>query len=341
MPPHRLLLRAGWRLLVAAAWLIGVATAGRADPITPRFIYGIDDANDIYQIDPTPGQQSFNGVYNTGLTAQSNAFAFDRVRDQMFFINVGTGSANDLWLWNKPVGTFTQIATGSALGVSGTTIPANAAYYDDAFWFFKERTNNLVKASLLYGGTAAGTVPTLGTVETFTITPAPTLGTVGSGTNSGIRNAFGDIAINPSGTLYAYTAGGQGGNFYSLDLTTASGGTVGGFALISSGTVVSGTTPIGLQISFNEDYSVLHGHNYDDGRWYEVNTATGSLTDLDFVTVTGTNNRGFRDIGGASISFVPEPSALALMGSAAAALSASLRRRGRGEANHRAVRGRR
>ena len=318
------------RALAAIAWLLCAAAAAHADPIQPSYIYGIDDLNDIYQIDPTPGQQTFNGVYNTGLTGQSNAFAFDRVRDQMFFMNVGTGSANNLWLWNKPINGFTQIAAGSALGVSGTTIPANAAYYNDAFWFFKERTNDLVKASLLYSGTAPGTVPTLGAVETFSINPAPTLGPVGSGTDSGIRNAFGDIAITPAGTLYAYTAGGQGGNFYSLDLNTASAGTVGGFNLISSGTTISGPTPIGLQISFNEDYSVLYGHNYSDGRWYEVNTATGWLTDLDFVTTTGTTGTGFRDIGGASISFVPEPTALALVGTAGVAVATGRCRRRRG-----------
>lgn len=318
-----------WRLSAILVCLGFLTSPGHAEPITPSYIYGIDDLNDIYQIDPTPGQQSFNGVYNTGLSGQSNAFAFDRVRDQMFFMNVGTGSANNLWLWNKPVNGFTQIAAGSALGVGGGTIPANAAYYADAFWFFKERTNDLVKASLVYSGTAPGTVPTLGSVETFTITPAPTLGPAGSGTNSGIRNAFGDIAINPSGTLYAYTAGGQGGNFYSLDLTTASAGSVGGFNLISSGTTISGATPIGLQISFNEDYSVLYGHNYNDGKWYEVNTSTGWLTDLSFVTTTGSTGTGFRDIGGASISFVPEPTTLALTGTAIVAFAAASRRRGR------------
>lgn len=107
------------RGLAAIAWLLCVAALGHADPILPSYIYGVDDLNDIYQIDPTPGQQSFNDVSNTGLTNQSNAFAFDRVRDQMFFMNAGTGSANNLWLWNKPVNGFTQIATGAALGVSG------------------------------------------------------------------------------------------------------------------------------------------------------------------------------------------------------------------------------
>jgi hypothetical protein len=189
------------------------------------------------------------------------------------------------------------------------------------------RTNDLVKASLLYSGTGAGTAPTLGSVETFTITPALTLGPVGSGIDSGIRNAFGDIAINPSGMRYAYTASGTGGNFYSLDLTTAAGGTVCGFNLTSSGTMVSGTAPIGLQISFNEDYSVLYGHNYNDGKWYDINTATGLLTDLNFATTTGTNGFGFRDIGGASIDSLPEPTALTLTGTATIVLAATIRRR--------------
>jgi hypothetical protein len=43
-------------------------------------------------VNPEPGEQTFVDVYNTNLANQSNAFAFDRDRDQMFFLNRGPGT---------------------------------------------------------------------------------------------------------------------------------------------------------------------------------------------------------------------------------------------------------
>jgi hypothetical protein len=332
----------------AALAAIVVATSGwlvpqpaEADPpALPSYLYGIDDTNDIWQVNPKPGEQSFTDVYPTGLTHTSNAFAFDRDRDQMFFLNRGvdapnnvvTGNLNDLWMWNKPLGTFSQITTGATLGIAGITLPANAAYHADAFWFFKERTNELMRAGLVYGSADPGTVPTLGTVETFTITPAPALGPTGSSTTDGVNNFFGDIAITPSGTLFASTATGRGANFYSLDLTTAASGTVGGFTMIKQGTVAPGTSDlVGMQIAFDGDYQVLYGHNYDDGKWYSIDTTDGTLTDLNFATLIGTgpDARGFRDIGGASINAVPEPATIALAATGIAVAGLGLARRSR------------
>lgn len=278
-------------LIFLALSVSGLNLAAAAE----SYIYGIDDVNDIWQVNPEPGDQTFVDVYNTGLTPgisqTSNAFAFDRERDQMFFLNRGTngntppgaGTENNLWMWNKPLGTFVQIATGTQLGIAGGTIPANAAYYANAFWFFREGTFNLVKAELVYASPAQGEVPTLGSVQTFTVTPTP---------SPPFSNRFGDIAINPTtGLLFAATSTGY---FYSVDLTTASAGSVSGFSLIKSGNQ-------SLQIAFNGDYTVLYGHNYDDGKWFAIDTSTGTLTDLNFSTLVGNTNRGFRDIGGASI----------------------------------------
>ena len=73
------------------------------------------------------------------------------------------------------------------------------------------------------------------------------------------------------------------------------------------------TPAVGLQISFNEDYTVLYGHNYDDGKWYEINTGNGDLTDLSFTTLVPGTSKGFRDLGGASVISVPEPATTGLM----------------------------
>lgn len=318
--------------VLATGWFLPQPAAAEP-PAVPSYLYGIDDTNDIWQVNPKPGEQSFTDVYPTGLTVQSNAFAFDLDRDQMFFLNQGVGDAvNNLWMWNKPLGTFNQIATGVTMGIAEVILPANAAYHADAFWFFKELTNELVKASLIYASPNPGTVPTLGGVETFTVTPAPALGPVGSTTTDGQKNFFGDIAITPAGILYASTSTGAGGNFYSLDLNTAATGTVGGFTMIKRGTVVPGAeTVVGMQIAFNGDYTVLYGHNYLDGKWYSIDTTDGTLTDLNFATVIGTgpDARGFRDIGGSSINSVPEPGTMALAALGVTVAGLGLARRGR------------
>ena len=153
------------KIKVVLIWLlmsIGVVISGAKTAwATNSYIYGIDDSNDIWQVNPEPGEQTFVDGYNTNLANQSNAFTFDRDRDQMFFLNRDPGapapSENNLWMWNKPLGTFVQIATGTQLSINGLTIPANAAYYANAFWFFKEGTFDLVKATLVSASATPGT----------------------------------------------------------------------------------------------------------------------------------------------------------------------------------------
>jgi hypothetical protein len=267
-------------LLVSAGFRSAVATQ------IPSYIYGIADDNQIWQINPIPGQQSFEGTYNTGLSGSSNAVAFDRGRDQLLFLDV----SNNLYLWNKPLGgsasEFQQITTSSSLGI--TSVPVyNASYYNNGFWFFKEGTNELVKASLSYSGVAPGTVPTFTSTTSYTVAGAPNDGT----------NGFGDIAINVNtGILYAATSTGL---FYSVDLNTDPAS---GYTSIKAGGNIS------LQLSFNEDYSVLYGHNYGSGAWYTVDVATGNLTNLSYTTIVPGTGAGFRDLGGASaIDVTPVP----------------------------------
>ena len=279
------------RVLVASLAVgltIGLALAVgpvAASPIVPSYIYGIADDNQIWQINPVPGQQSFQSSYNTGLTGQSNAVAFDRGRDQLLFLDV----TNNLYLWNKPLGgsptAFQQIATSSSLGIASSLV-YNASYYNDGFWFFKEATNDLVKASLTYSSSAVGTVPTFSGTTSYTLT-GPSPSTV---------NGFGDIAINANtGILYAATSTGL---FYSVDLSSPT---------TSYNEIKSLGGNISLQLSFNEDYSILYGHNYGSGAWYTVDVATGNLTDLNYATIVPGTGHGFRDLAGASVVSVAVP----------------------------------
>ena len=274
-------------LVIAAVLLCcAVVRPAAATSIVPSYIYGIADDNQIWQINPIPGQQSFESTYNTGLSGQSNAVAFDRGRDQLLFLDV----SNNLYLWNKPLGgspsAFQQITTSGSLGISSSLV-YNASYYNDGFWFFKEATNELVKASLSYSGTAVGTVPTFSGTTSYTLT----------GPTPASDNGFGDIAINRNtGMLYAATSTGY---FYSVDLSDPT----------STYTQIKGLAGnISLQLSFNEDYSILYGHNYSSGAWYTVDVTTGNLTDLNYTTIVPGTSAGFRDLGGASaIDVTPVP----------------------------------
>lgn len=293
----------------AFATVLGILSAwggvAPADPIVPTYIYGIGDQNKIWQIDPVPGQQSFMMSYGTGLTGLSNAVAFDTGRDQLWFLS----ATNDLYLWNKSLGgapgAFQQVTTASSLGIDSSLV-YNASYYQNAFWFFKEATNTLVKASLDY----SGSTPTLSGTTTYTI----------SGPSPSSANGFGDIAINNNtGILYAATSTGL---FYSVDLN--SGG-------MTYNEILPAGSNISLQIAFNQDYSILYGHNYSSGAWYTVNTTSGSATSLGYTTIVPGTGAGFRDLGGAStISTVPEPSSLALAGVGIAGTLWRLARRRRG-----------
>ena len=293
------------RRLALVAALFVCCAANRpvsADSIVPTYIYGIGDANRIWQTDPVPGQQSFEMSYNTGISGTSNAVAFDRSREQLLFLS----QTNDLYVWNKSLGqapgAFQMVTTGSALGISGIPV-FNAAYYQNSFWFFKEGTNELVKATLDY---TTPTLPSLsGTTSWTTSGPTPS--------NS---NGFGDIAINENaGILYAATSTGL---FYSLDLSAPSNPT-------SYNEILPYGTNISLQIAFDQDYSVLYGHNYTSGEWYSINTTTGIPTDLNYATIVPGTGHGFRDLGGASTisAAVPEIDA-ASFGSVMALLMGSL-----------------
>ena len=279
-----------WKLVRLAAVAAGVVLTGTRDSTEAglSYIYGIDDNNYVWEVDPAG--KTYTRELNTGLTGLSNAFAYDTARDDMYFLSSG----KELYYWNHG-STFTKLSTADTLGLSSVTQPANAAYYADAYWFFNEGANTLNKASLNYVNNMPTSVASL---ATYAISGIP--GSISS------NNLFGDIAINGNtGLLYAATTSGL---FYSVDLGALSGG-AGTASVIKS----NGTGNPSLQIAFSSDYATLYATNYAGGQWYTMDVPSGNLTAIVGLQTKLDGTNGFRDLGGSSISPVPEPSTWALL----------------------------
>lgn len=263
---------------LAAATLTAAATAAPVGTL----LYGIDDSGDLYEIDPVA--QTSTLTKSGAASSAVNAAAYDASRDQLFFIDTD----QNLNYWDKQSDAVTSL--GNALSL--TSNPANAAYYDNAYWYFDTNSTQLNRADLTY----TGSTPSVGSITPFSVSMSST------GDNT---NTFGDIAIDTAtGTLYASTSRGR---FYSLDLSSPTNS----FTEIAAS--LGSDRSVGLQLSFNDSNSTLYGHRYTDGSWYTIDTATGAATAISgFVTLP--DGSGFRDLGGAAP--VPEPSTFALAGMA-------------------------
>lgn len=269
------------------ACLAAVYAAVTASPSFADFIYGIDDNNNIQEINTatqSATQVYTNSPFGTIPNGSSNAFAYDTARDQFFFID----SINNLEFWTRS-GNPSTLATANDLGLQASTPsdqPQNAAFYNNAYWFFNEGTNTLNRVSFTY----SGGLPSFSQLDPYLLTQ--TQGNVSA--PSSWTNTFGDIAINATtGILYGAT---QSGVLFSVDL---------------NGTPTTATSIVGglpsLQLSFNSDYSTLYGQTYNGGQWYTVDTTTGAATEIPGFAVTFSGANALRDLGGASsTTAVPE-----------------------------------
>ena len=279
------------RASAVACVLVAGFAASHATPVAAdavSYIYGIDDNNVIWELNPI-GQTAtpvFTAQGQLGISgsANSNAFAYDNTRENMLFLN-GSGTSSTLYVWNKPTNSLSIAATAAQLGlVSGSNQqPANAAYNsaDGGYYFFEDGTSDLYKIDFTYSGA----------IPTFSNRTVTTVG-------AGYANfSYGDIVIDPtsgSGVLYGSATS---GDFFSVDLADPANS----YNNINNTNGLSPTT--GLQLSFNTDYTQLYGHVFSTAAWYVVNTNDGTVG-----SSIWTSPVAFRDLGGASLtqSAVPE-----------------------------------
>jgi len=286
--------RLGARLTVALALLVASAAAWTPAPVAAAplsFMYGVGDDNNIYEINPV--LQTVTGTISTaslGLTGSTpNAFALDRSREQVLFL----GSDKNMYFWDRDANALGQVATAAQLDLADKTIPRDATFHDDQFWFFGYDDNILHRVTIEYGGNG---------LPTGIGSRATTLIDLSNQPNPSNPLSFGDIDINPlTGMLYGSTlplgVGGRG-EFFSLSLAD----------LANSYTVIASGKEIGLQIGFNADYSKLYGQDFVSGDWYDINLATGDFVSLGYVSPSYAR---FRDMAGGLVA-VPEPGTLML-----------------------------
>jgi len=265
--------------LVAGLAMAVVAAPASAAPTS--YIYGIDDSNNIWEINVA--LQTTTQVFSTGLpgTANSNAFAYDKDKENMFFLN-GSGTSSTLYVWNKPTNSLTVAATAAQLGVvdqNPNQQAANAAYNaaDGRYWFFQDGTAGLYSVAFSY----TGNIPTWTSTQSYT---------VGGGYESFF---YGDIAIDPTtgtnGALYGSTTT---GDFFALDLSDPEN--------TYSGSL--GNSGAGLQLSFNSAYNILYGQEFESRQWYTVDTGNGAIGSSFWTSAVA-----FRDLGGSSETTVAIP----------------------------------
>jgi hypothetical protein len=327
-----------------------LAQPAKADP-TKTFFYGIANNNTIFQVNPLLNQQFSVNATGLGTLSGSNGIAYDTARDQLFFFYnptaQGQNQTYDLRFWNRQTigpGSLQTVATstdsGSPLG-STNRIPTNAAYYNNALWYFDgdPTTKTLRKLELTYNGAA----------DTITGTSLTNYDLSGSTYAAG---GYGDIAINPlTRILYGNTTN---GNYYKIDLDLLSSSPNSAYTdlgeiqtLNATGT---GFVPSGLQLSFNSDYTKLYGTRFcnsaSDCQGYNANAADGDgvYFEISNYDTAGTRqlgapdmlyfgSPGFRDLGGAATVPVNEtvPGPLPALGiTAAFGWSRRLRRRANG-----------
>jgi hypothetical protein len=284
--------------------------------------------------------------------ADGNALAYDTTSDRLWFFD----STFNLRYYDRGSSTTPVVATSSdvqsllGLGSSPVLQFANASFFDGDYWFIYPGTtaSPIARLARLRFNNPTGPNPTLNSAGSSTYTLS--YDSTGTGLNLNLRT-YGDIAIDAvNQKLIGATArinldgspvaSSTRSVLFSVDLASRNTASSLNVATISA---LSGTAPAALQLAWDSSYQNLYGVANtvvsDDGTsvsaqasgvWYQIDPATGSLTQIPFSTSGTTIN----DLAGSSATadpnIVPDPvpGPLPLFGAGAAfAWSRRLRRR--------------
>jgi len=263
------------------------------------YIYGVADNNLIYEVNVN--RQSARSVLDVSPYIGSNpagsfnSFAFDVQHDTFYFMN----SDLDILAWERATG-----AVGVVAPKQSTTRfnPANAAYYDGAYWFVEttntESTNITLVRVAFTPSVVPGGLPTLGGKTTYDVAL-----TSPGGSPFTIRNGYGDIAVSASGDLYITPvvldpAVPDSGSM--LVLKNLGGLAPGGGS--ATAVAVAQTGLPGPQLSFDCPGRTLWGQTYNGCEWSTIDAATGVPTPRFTLSLPGAPDPTtcLRDLGGAA-----------------------------------------
>jgi hypothetical protein len=335
-------------ILVAGGSLLATAAALPARA-AEEYLFGIDDKQQILQINPTTKEQAIvlNGapIICAGLDPAdaalcagadggrdkfySNNFAYDESRRQFYFMDF----RGNLRYWDFQSSDLPIVATKNQIGLdqvsnTQTQFTANGAFHNGSFYYFIDSfardinsanppvspdRNKLVQFAISYDGSGK---PTGGTASKFDVPGLP----VADG-NPANDFTFGDIAINSSGTLYGANANGA---FFTLDLNSCSGSSCASPAqfLINGSDAVRNPS---LQLAFENDFLTLYGHTFSAnsngtttaaGGWGTVDMSTGVYSP--FSGSEAYSSTPLRDIAGGSAQKFTVPGPLPVLGAGAA-----------------------
>lgn len=261
---------------VAAAVVAGLGLSGAG--ASAGVVYGISDTGQILSVDLATHVES---ELLAGLGSDANGLAFDTVGGRLLFRTPSTG---ELRAFNVNTNSLSTI---NILELAGTNA-SSAAFYDGAYWFVNQATDDLIKVDL------TSSTPVVSTFLNFD-------GNVHS------SFSFGDIVIDNNGILY----GSSNRGFFSVDISGASPTS---FNLINTSTEQ-------LQLAFRGDGVLLgqkHGGS-NAGQWYTINLTSGIASEIE-----GFKTTQFRDLTSAA---VPEPTSIAMLGLGGMSILGLARRR--------------
>jgi len=226
--------------------------------------------NNIIVYDPTI--ESASVFAPTGIKSSINGLALDRATEILYYAAVGdvaNPEERGIYYMSLQYNSSARIAPLTDMGIVDFTtrsIPQNACWYKNSYWFIVTETLILRRVFFAYSGFRPTAIASY--IDYTISAPSAQIPLM----------RFGDVDIDVNtDILYGTTTRGQ---FFKINLNNLAA------PLPFTQLVAPDTGDPTLQITFNIDYSILYGQHQVDGAWYTIDRNTGALTKLSFTVVS-------------------------------------------------------